>query len=78
MRLDDNLAALILGETARLEVRVPMRWETHATAVRAQSACATPTACGQASTAGSTRCCQPVRRGLDDRVQHSALLRPRR
>jgi hypothetical protein len=36
MRLDNNLASLILGETARLELRVPMRWETRATAVRAQ------------------------------------------
>ena len=36
MRLDNNLAALILGETAGLELRVPMRWETRATTVRAQ------------------------------------------
>jgi hypothetical protein len=36
MRLDNNLASLMLGETARLELRVPMRWETRATAVRAQ------------------------------------------
>lgn len=36
MRLDNNLAALILGETARLELRVPMRWETRTTAVSAQ------------------------------------------
>ena len=36
MRWDNNLASLILGETARLELRVPMRWETRATAVRAQ------------------------------------------
>ncbi|MGH3752391.1 MAG: hypothetical protein ACRDRP_06795 [Pseudonocardiaceae bacterium] len=36
MRVDDNLAALLLSETAHLELRVPMRWETRATAVRAQ------------------------------------------
>lgn len=36
MRVDNNLAALILDETARLELRVPMRWETRATTVRAQ------------------------------------------
>jgi hypothetical protein len=36
VRLDNNLAALILGETARLELRVPMRWGTRAPAVRAQ------------------------------------------
>lgn len=34
--MDDNLAALILSETAHLELRVPMRWETRATTVRAQ------------------------------------------
>lgn len=34
--MDNNLAALILGDTARLELRVPMRWETRPTTVRAQ------------------------------------------
>ena len=34
--MDNNLAALVLGETAGLELRVPMRWESRATAVRAQ------------------------------------------
>jgi hypothetical protein len=36
VRVDNNLAALILDETARLELRVPMRWEIRATVVRAQ------------------------------------------
>ncbi|MGH3700229.1 MAG: hypothetical protein ACRDQY_12290 [Pseudonocardiaceae bacterium] len=36
MHLDNNLAALALGETTGLELRVPMRWETRATAIRAQ------------------------------------------
>ena len=36
MQLDDNLAALVLGETAGLELRVPMRWERRVTTVRAQ------------------------------------------
>jgi hypothetical protein len=36
VRSDNDLAALILGETAGLELRVPMRWETRATVVRAQ------------------------------------------
>ncbi len=35
--MDDELTALILGETARLELRVPMRWEIRAAAVRAQT-----------------------------------------
>jgi hypothetical protein len=36
VQLDNNLAALVLGETAGLELRVPMRWEMRATTVRAQ------------------------------------------
>ncbi len=36
MQLDNKLAALVLGEAAGLELRVPMRWETRAAAVRAQ------------------------------------------
>jgi hypothetical protein len=36
VQLDDDLAALVLGETAGLELRVPMRWETRPTTVRAQ------------------------------------------
>ena len=36
MQVEDNLTALILDETARLELRVPMRWKTRATTVRAQ------------------------------------------
>jgi hypothetical protein len=36
VQLDNNLAALVLGETAGLELRVPMRWEIRATTVRAQ------------------------------------------
>lgn len=36
MRVDDNLAALLLDPSARLELRVPMRWETRPTALRAQ------------------------------------------
>ncbi|MDQ2882608.1 MAG: hypothetical protein M3Y48_15805 [Actinomycetota bacterium] len=36
MQLDNDLAALVLGETAGLELRVPMKWEIRATTVRAQ------------------------------------------
>jgi hypothetical protein len=36
VHLDNDLAALILSETIDLELRVPMRWETRATTVRAQ------------------------------------------
>ncbi|MGH3429641.1 MAG: hypothetical protein ACRDQZ_19080, partial [Mycobacteriales bacterium] len=36
VQVDNTLAALVLGETARLELRVPMRWETRPTALRAQ------------------------------------------
>lgn len=36
MQLDNDLAALVPGETAGLERRVPMRWEIRATTVRAQ------------------------------------------
>ena len=36
MHVDNNLAALILSETDGLELRVPMRWETRATTIRAQ------------------------------------------
>ena len=35
VHLDDALAALLLGDSARLELRVPMRWETRAASVRA-------------------------------------------
>ena len=35
MRVDDDLAALLLEVSARLELRVPMRWECRATSVRA-------------------------------------------
>jgi hypothetical protein len=34
--LDDNLAALILHGTVRLELRVPIRWETRPSALRAE------------------------------------------
>jgi hypothetical protein len=36
VHVDNNLAALILSETDGLELRVPMRWETRATTIRAQ------------------------------------------
>lgn len=36
MHVDDELIALILDESACLELRVPMRWETRATTVRSQ------------------------------------------
>jgi hypothetical protein len=36
VHVDNDLAALILSETLDLELRVPMRWETRATTVRAQ------------------------------------------
>jgi hypothetical protein len=35
VRVDDDLAALLLDASARLELRVPMRWECRATSVRA-------------------------------------------
>jgi len=35
VRVDNDLAALLLDPAARLELRVPMRWETRATSVRA-------------------------------------------
>ena len=35
MRIDDDLAALLLDASARLELRVRMRWECRATSVRA-------------------------------------------
>jgi hypothetical protein len=36
VHVDNDLAALILSEIIDLELRVPMRWETRATTVRAQ------------------------------------------
>ena len=36
MHVDNDLVALILSETLDLELRVPMRWETRATTIRAQ------------------------------------------
>lgn len=36
MHVDNDLVALILSETLDLELRVPMKWETRATTVRAQ------------------------------------------
>ena len=35
LRIDDDLAALLLDASARLELRVRMRWECRATSVRA-------------------------------------------
>lgn len=34
--MDNTLAALLLGGTTGLKLQMPMRWETRATAVRAQ------------------------------------------